>query len=123
MKAYIAGSKHPLPAPDEIPKLMKNFVATLKHRRRAKHPVELAASAHKELVFIHPFVDGNGGVGRLLMNLILLQAGFTITIIPPAVRPDYLQTLEKAHTSDSDFIKLIARMVRETQKDFLRLFK
>ena len=57
------------------------------------------------------------------MNLILLQAGFTITIIPPAVRPEYLQALEKAHTSDSDFIQLIARMVRETQKDFLRLFK
>jgi hypothetical protein len=55
-------------------------------------------------------------------DLILLQAGFTITLIPPAVRPDYLETLEKAHTSDGDFFKLMARMVRETQKDFLRLF-
>ncbi len=55
-------------------------------------------------------------------DLILLQEGFTITIIPPAVRPDYLETLEKAHTSDGDFVKLMARMVRETQKDFLRLF-
>jgi Fic family protein len=123
VKAYITGSKYPLPSPDEIPGLMKNFIKDLASLREEKHPVELAAFAHKELVFIHPFVDGNGRVGRLLMNLILLQEGFTITIIPPAVRPEYLQALEKAHTSDGDFVKLMARMVRETQKDFLRLFK
>jgi hypothetical protein len=40
-------------------------------------------------------------------DLILLQAGFIITLIPPAVRPDYLETLEKAHTSDGDFVKLM----------------
>jgi len=123
VKAYITGSKFPLPPPAEIPGLMKKFIAQLKRQRGKKHPVELAALAHKELVFIHPFADGNGRVGRLLMNLILLQDGFTITIIPPVVRPDYLRALEKAHTSDNDFIELIARMVRETQKDFLRLFK
>ena len=123
VKAYITGSKFPLPSPAEVPGLMKKFIAQLKSQREKKHPVELAVLAHKELVFIHPFVDGNGRVGRLLMNLILLQEGFTITIIPPVVRPEYLQTLEKAHTSDNSFIELIARMVRETQKDFLRLFK
>jgi Fic family protein len=123
VKSYITGSKYPLPAPEQIPKLMRDFVKILAGLRKTKHPIEFAALAHKELVFIHPFVDGNGRVGRLLMNLILLQAGFTITIIPPAVRPEYLQTLEKAHTSDNNFIELIARMVRETQKDFLRLFK
>jgi Fic family protein len=123
VKAYITGSKFPLSSPAEVPGLMIKFIAQLKSQREKKHPVELAALAHKELVFIHPFVDGNGRVGRLLMNLILLQEGFTITIIPPVVRPEYLQTLEKAHTSDNSFIELIARMVRETQKDFLRLFK
>jgi Fic family protein len=123
VKAYITGSKFPLPSPEEIPGLMKKFIAQLKSQRSKKHPVELAALAHKELVFIHPFVDGNGRVGRLLMNLILLQEGFTITIIPPVVRPDYLRVLEKAHTNDNEFIELIARMVRETQKDFLRLFR
>jgi Fic family protein len=121
-KAYITGSKFPLSSPAEIPGLMKKYIAQLKRQRGIKHPVELAALAHKELVFIHPFVDGNGRVGRLLMNLILLQEGFTITIIPPVVRPAYLQALEKAHTRDNDFIELIASMVRETQKDFLRLF-
>jgi Fic family protein len=123
VKAYVTGSKFPLPSPAEVPGLTKKFIAQLKSQREKKHPVELAALAHKEFVFIHPFVDGNGRVGRLLMNLILLQEGFTITLIPPVVRPDYLRALEKAHTRDNDFIELIARMVRETQKDFLRLFR
>uniref|UniRef100_A0A915CNL6 Fido domain-containing protein n=1 Tax=Ditylenchus dipsaci TaxID=166011 RepID=A0A915CNL6_9BILA len=38
--------------------------------------VELAALAHYKLVFIHPFIDGNGRTSRLLMNFILMQAGF-----------------------------------------------
>lgn len=78
---------------------------------------------HKDFVFIHPFVDGNGRVAGLLMNLVLLQEGYDIAIIPPVVRQEYIQTLEKAHTDDKDFIDLIARMVRETQKDYSRLFK
>ena len=40
------------------------------------HPVRLAALAHYKLVYIHPFVDGNGRTSRLLMNLILMQVIF-----------------------------------------------
>ena len=45
-----------------------------------------------------------------------------IAIIPLIVRGEYIESLEKAHVDDHDFIYLIARMVRETQKDYLRLF-
>ncbi len=121
-KAYITGSKYALPLPEELPKLMANLINHLNEIRSTMHPVEFAARAHKEFVFIHPFVDGNGRVARLLMNLALLQAGYTITIIPPVVRHEYIHLLEKAHTDDKDFILFIAHMVKETQKDYLRLF-
>ena len=90
--------------------------------RKEKHPVEFAALFHKEFVFIHPFIDGNGRVARLLMNLILLQENYNIGIIPLITRQEYIDTLEKAHNNDADFIHFIARMIRETQKDYLRLF-
>lgn len=56
------------------------------------------------------------------MNLILLQEGYNTAIIPPVIRPDYINALEIAHTDDRLFIELIAGAVRETQKDYLRLF-
>ncbi len=123
VKALITGSKYPLPAPQELSVLITEFVARLSEMRSKKHPVESAALAHKEFVFIHPFVDGNGRIARLIMNLILLQSGYTIAIIPPVLRNEYIQTLERAHTDDINFIEFIARCVRETQRDYLRLFK
>ncbi len=121
-KSVITGSKYPLPKPNEIPSLMKSLIPQIEELRKNKHPVEVAALAHREFVFIHPFIDGNGRVARLLMNLILLQENYNIAIIPPAVRGEYIDSLEKAHTDPAEFIFLIARMVRETQKDHLRLF-
>lgn len=83
VKVIITGSKYPLPAPEEIPKLMGDFTQRIKEVKEAKHPVEASALAHKEFVLIHPFIDGNGRVARLLMNLILLQAGYNIAVITP----------------------------------------
>lgn len=121
-KAVITGSKYPLPKPDVLPILMKELIPNIEALRKNNHPVKAAALANKEFVFIHPFIDGNGRTARLLMNLILLQESYNIAIIPPIVRGEYIESLEKAHVDDHDFIYLIARMVRETQKDYLRLF-
>ncbi len=121
-KAIITGSKYPLPKPGELPSLMKALIPRIDQFRKENHPVKAAALAHKEFVFIHPFIDGNGRTARLLMSLILLQEGFPIAIIPPITRSEYIDSLEQAHINDQNFIQFIARMVRETQKDYLRLF-
>ncbi|MBS0615597.1 MAG: Fic family protein [Verrucomicrobia bacterium] len=121
-KAFITGSKYPLPKPDELPQLMKDLIPHIESFRKKHHPVKAAALAHKEFIFVHPFIDGNGRTARLLMNLILLQEGYNLAIIPPILRREYIDSLEEAHVSDQNFIHFIARMVRETQKDYLRLF-
>ena len=122
-KVIISGSKYPVSPPEEIEPLMNEFFQWLKEQEKLMHPVEFAAKAHKEFVFIHPFVDGNGRVARLLMNLCLLRQGYTMAIIPPVLRGEYIALLEKAHVDDSAFVNFIAERVEETQKDLLRLLK
>lgn len=122
VKAYITGSKYPLPLPKDIKYLMNQWEMKTAENRKLKHPVETAAIAHKDFVFIHPFIDGNGRAGRLIMNLILLQEGYNIAVIPPVLRVEYLTALEKAYEDDEDFVKFIGSGVKETQKDYLRLF-
>jgi Fic family protein len=55
-----------------------------------------AAAAHSWLLTIHPFLNGNGRVARLLLNLILLKAGYPLAVIHTEDRPRYMAALEAA---------------------------
>ncbi len=67
------------PPPIEVPYLMRDFLYWLnKTEGDIIHPVLKAGIAHHELVRIHPFIDGNGRVARLLATLILLLGGYDI---------------------------------------------
>lgn len=122
-RVYITGSEHMPPAPQNISRCMKEYVLELQDIKAGHHPVVYAAIAHRNFVAIHPFIDGNGRVARLLMNLILMQAGYQIAIIPPILRRQYIQALEKSHVKkdNTEFIKFIAECVKQTQKDYLRM--
>jgi Fic family protein len=56
---------------------------------------DTAFSAHARLVAIHPFSDGNGRTGRLLMNLLLMQAGYPPVVIGPEHRAAYIDALQE----------------------------
>jgi len=120
-QVFISGSKYPLPGPDKVPQLMKELIIKVADIRKEEHPVIAAAKAHLEFVFIHPFVDGNGRVARLIMNLILIQNGYNIALISPVIRAEYISSIETAHEDDTGFINLVCRSVYETQKDYLRM--
>ena len=77
----IAGSRHVPPNPLKVPELMDALFARNAEGEMNLHPVHLAADLHLELSQIHPFVDGNGRVCRLVMNLILLRHGYPLTMI------------------------------------------
>ena len=51
---------------------------------------------HFVFVYIHPYVDGNGRMGRFLMNVMLASGGYPWTIVPLERRDDYLAALESA---------------------------
>jgi len=122
-KVFISGSEYSVPGPEKVPELITEHIKKMNDLRSKLHAVEFAAIVHKDFVFVHPFIDGNGRVARLLMNLVLLQDGYSIAIIPPVLRTEYIGLLERAHKDDKEFIRFIAERVKETQKDYLRLLK
>lgn len=118
-RIQVNGSCCSLPTPDKIPSLMLAFADWLVYNEDKLHPVEFAAQAHKELDFIHPFMDGNRRVARLLMNLCLMRKGYPMAIISPDLRGEYVMLLEKAHRDAKPFVKFIAARVEEVQKDLI----
>ncbi len=119
----ISGSRHVPPQPWQVPRLMEDLVLWVEDNRSALHPVILAAEIHERIATIHPFVDGNGRTARLMMNLILLQNGYTITSISGDTehRLVYYDALEKCnlHEDKSDFLHLIARYVLASMRNMV----
>jgi len=72
----ITGTKAELPQPWAIPIEMERLLAAYNGEMKNLHPVERAALFHLRFESIHPFIDGNGRTGRLLMNLELMKEGF-----------------------------------------------
>jgi len=126
VQVFISGTDFVPPAATQVPGLMKLFASSIAVLEKEEHPVVYAALLHKELVEIHPFVDGNGRTARLLMNLALLQHGYPITIIPPILKNDYISAIKQTQTGAKDnrpFINFISCMVYESQKDYMRLLE
>lgn len=123
-KVIVTGSDVSFPNPDELSGLMQNFLQEIPKMQERMFPVEFAAMVHARFVNIHPFIDGNGRVARLIMNLALLQSGYNITVIPPVVRADYIRAIQETnHKNYTPFVNFISEMVLESQKEYLRLIK
>jgi len=112
---------HVPPPPSVVYTMVTKFVDWLNSiPAMSLHPVKLAALAHYKLVHIHPFVDGNGRTSRLLMNLVLMQAGFPPVIIRRADRDIYYNHLVTANEGDiRPFIRFIAHCTEKTLDAYL----
>lgn len=121
MDVFISGSKYPVAEPRRIQTEMEELFQWIEVEREKIHPVVFAAQLHKRFVFIHPFKDGNGRIARLMMNTALIQDGYLLAVIPPVLRHEYIQLLEKAHRDDKPFEEFIVEMVIESQKEVMRL--
>jgi excisionase family DNA binding protein len=119
-QVYIEGCDYMPPPACEVPKLMTGLLDWLNKNPEELRPIELAAVFQHKLVSIHPFDDGNGRVGRLLTNLILINHGYPLTVIRRVDRKKYYDTLHKADTNDlKPFTNFIARCVEQSLDIYL----
>lgn len=97
-RVFITGSPLIPPSHVHVPELMEKFTTGLV--AISGHPAKIAADAHYEFAKIHPFVDGNGRTARLLMNLLLLQKDYPLTVIPAEQRAAYITAMDDADRGD-----------------------
>lgn len=119
----ITGSKYPVCKAERIKEEITKLIDWASNERSKYHPIEFAALLHKKVVFIHPFIDGNGRISPLLMNTALLQDGYMLAIIPPVLRHEYIELLERAHKDDTGFIKFLGERVLDSEKEIIRLLQ
>jgi Fic family protein len=87
--------------------------------RTPEFPQELAA-LHSRFECIHPFLDGNGRAGRLLLNLTLVRLGYPPAIIYKRQRNDYLRALRRADAGDAGLLgELLARAILDNLYKFI----
>jgi len=120
----LSGTIHKYAEPIKVLDEMQNLLKWLKESRKL-HPVERAALFHYRFVCIHPFDDGNGRMSRLLMNLLLMQAGYPPCVVRNTKRREYLQSLERADTTGStdEFVRLLAGELIQTEETMLRVLE
>ncbi|MEO8024544.1 Fic family protein [Polaromonas sp.] len=83
------------------------------------HPGVRAVLGHFFVVYIHPYMEGNGRLGRFLMNAMLVTGGYVWTIVPVQQRKPYMEALEKASTGHDivEFAAFIGKLIREQTKE------
>jgi Fic family protein len=108
------GGRHGFPSPTKVPALMGDFAACL---AGAPDTPATAFTAHRRLVDIHPFNDGNGRTARLLMNLILLRGGYPPVAVRPADRAAYIIALQQPGPESLD--RLLHGRLDATLREYL----
>ena len=106
-------------APDwqDLSKLMKEFIGWYNKNKNIMNPVELVARAHYKFEKIHPFGDGNGRVGRLIIAYILKRNKYPLLIIEYKRRKAYYHALGKP---ENDFVNFFLRRFIGAHKKYVK---
>jgi hypothetical protein len=110
---YIRQSMHTPPSKEGVRDLMPAFFNLL---RKEENPAVRVVLGHFVFVFIHPYVDGNGRMGRFLMNLMMASGGYPWTVITVDTRDQYMAALEQASVGKNirPFSEFLAGLVRKS---------
>lgn len=113
-------------SPEETPAEMDKLIQWLRSEMEkgddeALHPVALAALFHYKFIRVHPFDDGNGRLARILMNMLLMRAGYPPSIIKADKKELYYTALRKADGDDLNaFVEYVGMVLLDSMELYLR---
>jgi Fic family protein len=115
-QVYIRRSMHVPPRREAVRDMMPSLFDLLSQEADASVRVVLG---HFFFVYIHPYMDGNGRMGRFLMNLMLASGGYPWTVVPLEQRDTYMAALEEASVRQDigPFADFIASLVEASLKE------
>jgi excisionase family DNA binding protein len=119
----IMGAHHEPPQPYLVPVQMEQLVEDLSPNKR--HIIETAALFHLNFEGIHPFIDGNGRTGRLILNLMLMQAGYPPINVEFSDRRKYYGCFDSYYRDHdaSPMVNMVGEYVKERLTQYLSLLQ
>jgi Fic family protein len=115
VQVFIRGLDWIPPEPKHVPKDMRDLLMWYSKNKGKLHPLVVAIYFHVGFETVHPFVDGNGRVGRLLLNFILHKNGYPMVNIPNVERHIYYEVLREAQVGGNlrPFIEFLKELLKE----------
>jgi len=119
----IMGAAHEPPQPYLIESQMSALIHENERNKKAMHPIERIAKFHLDFEGIHPFIDGNGRTGRLILNLDLIQNGYPPINVKFTDRKKYYEAFDAYYRDGNagEMIRLIAGYVDERLRQYLSI--
>jgi hypothetical protein len=106
----VQGSEKGRPNHADVPLLMNKWFMESLVQHDGENLMDYLARIHTEFQYIHPFRDGNGRMGRLIMNILLLKRGFPVLVLPTTLSMMFNHAIEMGHRGDR---RLFARLISE----------
>jgi Fic family protein len=106
--------------PEKVRKELSALLSWYKQTKKREHPFARATIFHNRFELVHPFTDGNGRVGRLFLNWMLLRDGYGVLLFRTGNRRAYMSALNKGDEGrHRNILKLSRHTYQKTIRDFV----
>ena len=114
-RVYLRGSRHVPVSGEVVSDVMPVFFDLL---AAEEHPAVRVVLGHFVFVYIHPYMDGNGRMGRFMMNVMMAAGGYPWTVVPMDRRAEYMEALEAASVEQDivPFARFLSSVVQEAAR-------